>query len=231
MAVVSETKTFYPVSIEVLNATGGSITVQNPSRCTGDSGSTDTGNYAQYNIVTGNNAETIGWLLFDFSEIPNDATITELTGKFKIYHTGNSNQINTRQVRLYYGNRQTARGYSVNIPQKSTAVTSLSAGTAWTREMLDDTQLRVYTKLRGTINSGNTYSVRVYGVDITVTYEYDDGSSTGSGVSTKENGVWNEASAVWKKINNNWVQQTDAQNIFTDSVYLKTDGTLFINKN
>ena len=230
MAVVSETKTFYPVSIEVLNATGGSITVQNPSRCTGDSGSTESGNYAQYNIVTGNNAETIGWLLFDFSEIPNDATITELTGKFKIYHTGNSNQISTRQVRLYYGNRQTVKGYSVNIPQASTAVTSLSAGTAWTREMLDDTQLRVYTK-RGTRNSGSTYSVRVYGVDITVTYEYDDGSSTGSGVSTKENGVWNEASAVYKKINGDWVPQTDAQNIFTDSVYLKTDGTLFIRKN
>lgn len=53
----------------------------------------------------------------------------------------------------------------------------------------------------------------------------------GSGVSTKENGVWNEASAVYKKVSGNWTQQTDVQNIFTDSVYTKTDGTLLINKN
>lgn len=91
--------------------------------------------------------------------------------------------------------------------------------------------IRWYAK-RSSNSSQANYSLYfyVYGADVTVTYEYDDGSGTGSGVSTKENGVWNEAPAVYKMINNAWVKQTDVQNIFTDSVYLKTDGTLFIRK-
>jgi len=92
--------------------------------------------------------------------------------------------------------------------------------------------IRWYAK-RSSNSSQANYSLYfyVYGADVTVTYEYDDGSSTGSGVFTKEGNDWNEASAVWKKINSAWVKQSDAQNIFTDSVYIKTDGTLFIRKN
>ena len=102
----------------------------------------------------------------------------------------------------------------------------------FTRESLQDFTIRWYAKrTSGSTQANYSLYFYVYGADVTVTYEYDDGSSTGSGVSTKENGVWSEASAVYKMINNTWVKQTDTQNIFTDSVYLKTDGTLFINKN
>lgn len=78
--------------------------------------------------------------------------------------------------------------------------------------------------------SGN-YRYTLTNVNADHSFTVAEKSSQGSGVSTKENGVWNEASAVYKKISGNWTQQTDVQNIFTDSVYTKTDGTLFIRKN
>lgn len=141
----------------------------------------------------------------------------------------NGNRLSYRQVRGYIGD--TAKGYSINLTASDQTIT-LDLGTGgFTRESLQDFMIRWYAK-RSSNSSQANYSLYfyVYGADVTVTYEYDDGSGTGSGVSTKENGVWNEAPAVYKMINNAWVKQTDVQNIFTDSVYLKTDGTLFIRK-
>jgi hypothetical protein len=57
------TKTFHPISIEVLNVNGGTISVTNPDRFIGDTyGATTSGNYGQYYLVTGASAETFGWV-------------------------------------------------------------------------------------------------------------------------------------------------------------------------
>ena len=224
MAIITATTKFVPVGYD----SGRSVYYQdivNPSGFLDDADSTDR---TTVYLVRGAKAETFFYLTFDFSSIPVNANITSVVARTKGRCTGNANRLSFRQVRGYIGD--TAKGYSINLTASDQTITlDLGAG-GFTRESLQNFTIRWYAR-RST--GGTDYSLYfyVYGADVTVTYEYDDGSSTGSGVSTKENGVWNEASAVWKKISGNWVQQTDAQNIFTDSVYLKTNGTLFINKN
>ena len=223
MAIITATTKFVPVGYD----SGRSVYYQdlvNPSGFLDDADSTDR---TTVYLVRGANAETFFYLTFDFSSIPANANITSVVARTKGRCTGTSNRLRFRQVRGYIGDK--TKGYSSNLTASDQTITlDLGAG-GFTRESLQNFTIRWYARRP---KNGTDYSLYfyVYGADVTVTYEYDD-SPGGSGVSTKENGVWNEASAVYKKISGNWVQQTDALNIFTDSVYLKTDGTLFINKN
>lgn len=225
MAIITATTKFVPVGYD----SGRSVyygDIVNPSGFLDDADSTDR---TTVYLVRGVTAETFFYLTFDFSSIPVNANITSVVARTRGRCTGNGNRLSYRQVRGYVGD--TAKGYSINLTASDQTITlDLGAG-GFTGESLQDFMIRWYAR-RSNNSSQAEYSLYfyVYGADVTVTYEYDD-SPGGSGVSTKENGVWNEASAVYKKISGNWVQQTDALNIFTDSVYLKTDGTLFINKN
>lgn len=226
MAIITTTTKFVPVGYD----SGRSVYYEdlvNPSRFLDDADST---NYTTVYLVRGVNAETFFYLTFDFSSIPANANITSVVARTKGRCSGNSNRISLRQVRGYIGDN--TKGYSSTLTASDQTITlDLGAG-GFTRESLQDFTIRWYAKRPNNSAQAN-YSLYfyVYGADVTVTYEYDDGSSTGSGVSTKENGVWNEASAVYKKISGNWVQQTDTQNIFTDGVYKKTDGTVYVNEN
>ena len=110
-------------------------------------------------------------------------------------------------------------GNSVTLATNASSLTGIT---------IKDNGVDVTSNFTGT--SGN-YRYTLTNVNADHSFTVTEKSSQGSCVSTKENGVWKEASAVYKKINGDWVPQTDAQNIFTDSVYLKTDGTLFIRKN
>ena len=197
------TQTFHPSAIEALDINGNSVTVSNPTRCIGDTnGATTSSNYAQYYLVAGSQVETFGWITIDFSDIPQDATITSMTGQFKIYHQGSATYVTPKQIRTYINNRQTARGYSVNIPT-STTVTALDLGTGtWTRENLNDFQLRLYSK-RTTRNVSSNYYVRIYGVDITVTYEVPDTYP----LQIKQNDVWTPIEHLYLKENGSWVEK------------------------
>ena len=223
MLIITATTKFVPVGYD----SGRSVYYQdlvNPSGFLDDADTTDR---TTVYLVRGANAETFFYLTFDFSSIPANASITSVVARTKGRCTGNSNRLSFRQVRGYIGDN--TKGYSSNLTAADQTITlDLGAG-GFTRESLQNFTIRWYARRS---NNGTDYSLYfyVYGADVTVTYEYDD-SPGGSGVSTKENGVWNEASAIYKKLSGNWVKQTDALNIFTDSVYLKTDGTLFINKN
>ena len=168
--IVSETQTFHPSGLEVLDVNGAAVTVSNVNRFIGASGSTSTNNYATYYLVTGDSAETFGWASMDCSTLPRNITINNVTGKFKIYHQSNATYIKLRQIRPYYNNRQTAKGYSVNLAA-STGVTDLNMGTSWTRDMFDDLEFRIYSK-RTDRNVTSNYYVRPYGIDVTVEYEY-----------------------------------------------------------
>lgn len=168
--IVSETQTFHPSGLEVLDANGTSVNVSNVNRFIGTSGSTSTSNYAQYYLVTGDSAETFGWASMDCSALPRNITINNVTGQFKIYHQSNATYISKRQIRPYYNNRQTAKGYSVNL-SSSTSVMDLNMGTSWTRDMFDDLEFRIYSK-RSSRNVTSNYYVRPYGIDVTIEYEY-----------------------------------------------------------
>ena len=214
MAIITET--FHPVSIEVLDVNGNQVNVTNPERFTGETyGATKSGNYGQYYLVIGSQAETFGWIQFDCSSIPTDATITEVTGKFKIYSSGSATYISPRQLRLYYNNRATAKGFSVNQVTSST-VTDLDCGTGWTRAMLEDLELRIYSK-RTTKNVTSNYYVRIYGVDITVTYEIPDDT----GLFIKQNGEWINIEKVYYKENGSWVEQSLSYMSDNNIKYLK----------
>jgi len=185
--IVSETQTFHPSGLEVLDANGAAVSVSNVDRFIGASGSTSTNNYAQYNLVTGASAETFGWASMDCSALPRNITINNVTGKFRIYHSGSATYIKIRQIRPYYNNRQTPKGYSVNLAT-STGVTDLNMEGSWTRDMFDDLEIRLYSK-RTDRNVTSNYYVRPYGIDVTVEYEYTmfeftcDSSLTGVGMS------------------------------------------------
>ena len=185
--IVRETQTFHPSGLEVLDANGGSVTVSNVNNFIGENGSTSTDNRAQYNLVPGASAETFGWASMDCSSLPRNITINNVTGKFKIYHSGSATYISPRQIRPYYNNRQTAKGFSVNLAA-STTVTDLDMGTSWTRNMFDDLEFRIYSK-RTNRNVTSNYYVRPYGIDVTVEYEYTmyeftcNSSLTGIGMS------------------------------------------------
>lgn len=198
------TQTFHPSAIEALDINGNSVTVSNPTHCIGDTnGATTSSNYAQYYLVAGSRVETFGWITIDFSNIPQNATITSMTGQFKIYHQGSATYVTPKQIRTYINNRQTTRGYSVNIPT-STTVTSLNLGTgSWSRESLNDFQLRLYSK-RTTRNTTSNYYVRIYGVDITVTYEVPDTIP----LQIKQNNVWTPVEHLYLKQNGSWIEQT-----------------------
>ena len=224
MAIITATTKFVPVGYD----SGRSVyyeDVVNPSRFLDDA---DSENYATVYLVRGTNAETFFYLTFDFSSIPANANITSVVARTKGRCSGTPNRLTFRQVRGYVGD--TAKGYSINLTASDQTITLDLGSGGFTRESLQNFTIRWYAKRS---NNGTNYSLYfyIYGADVTVTYEYDDGSGTGSGVSTKENGIWNEASAVWKKISGNWVQQTDTQNIFTDGVYKKTDGTVYVTEN
>jgi len=158
---------------------------------------------------------------FTITGIPSNATITSVTCIFRSRVYSARYPFN---VQLCSGDVAKSNTVSVNKTTTQGDIYTLSGG-SWTVNEIQALNLKIVHNT----NASNRW-MAFNGADLTITYEYDD-SSGGSGVSTKENGVWNEASAVWKKINNTWVKQTNTQNIFTDSVYLKTDGTLFINKN
>ena len=226
MAIITATTKFVPVGYD----SGRSVyyeDILNPSGFLDDADSTDR---TTVYLVRGVNAETFFYLTFDFSSIPANANITSVVARTKGRCSGNANRLSFRQVRGYVGDN--AKGYSLNLTSSDQTITLDLGDGGFTRESLQNFTIRWYARRsNNSSQSASTLYFYIYGADATVTYEYDDGSGTGSGVSTKENGVWNEASAVWKKINNTWVKQTNTQNIFTDSVYLKTDGTLFINKN
>lgn len=117
---------------------------------------------------------------------------------------------------------------SVAEVESGNSVTLTTNASSLTGITIKDNGVDVTSNFTGT---SRNYKYTLTNINADHSFTVTEKSSQGSGVSTKENGVWNEASAVWKKISGNWVQQTDTQNIFTDQVYIKTDGTLFIRKN
>ena len=184
--IVSETQTFHPSGLEVLDANGAAVSVSSVNNFIGANGSTSSNNYAQYYLVTGTTAETYGWASMDCSALPRNITINNVTGKCKIYHGYNSKYISTRQIRPYFNNRQTPKGYSENL-SGGTSELDLRMGTSWTRDMFDDLEFRIYSRRTSSSPTSNYY-VRAYGIDITVEYEYTmfeftyDSSLTGVGM-------------------------------------------------
>ena len=122
--------------------------------------------YATINLTTGSGATTYIYFTFDFSDIPQGATINSVSCTAKTYiSTTNSSRITTRQMQLYSGS--SAKGSATTISTSASAVT-MSAG-SWTREELQNARIRLYA-VRGSSNTTSTYYFRFYGATFSVEY-------------------------------------------------------------
>lgn len=122
--------------------------------------------YAQISLVTGSSATTYVYFTFDFSDIPEGATINSVSCTAKAYiNTTNSSRITSRQIQLYSGT--TAKGSAYTISNSTSAFT-MTPG-SWTRAELQNARIRLYAK-RGTSNTSSTYYLRFYGATFTVNY-------------------------------------------------------------
>jgi hypothetical protein len=201
-------------------------------------GTTVTGNSV---IITSRTVQTYefncgnGWTVADFSNVKlRISPYGEKSQNGRLYLYGSDLLINYSYDKTWYsisaassvaGVSITSSAAEVELGNSVTLTTNASSLTGIT---IKDNGVDATSNFTGT--SGN-YRYTLTNVNADHSFTVTEKSSQGSGVFTKEGGVWNEAPAVYKMINSAWVKQTDAQNIFTDSVYLKTDGTLFIRKN
>lgn len=163
----------HPTSYDTSHYSYASVSSSYPiSNAYTDSSSTT---YAQVSWKTGSGAETYVYLKFDFSAIPEGATIQSVTAKARGYiNTTSSSRVTTRQMQLATGT--TLKGSALTLSTSTSERTFSSTGT-WTRAELLDAGVRFYVK-RGTSNTSSTYNMRMYGATMTVEYEYDEVSYT-----------------------------------------------------
>ena len=158
---VQDTLSVYPSGV-ASDHSYASITGQNQ----GYTDATST-NYATINLTTGASATTYIYYTFDCSDIPSEATIDSISCSAKCYiSTTNSNRVATRQVQLFTGT--TARGSAATVSNSTSAFT-VTAGSGWTRAMLQDLRIRIYA-VRGNSNTDTTYYFRFYGATVTINY-------------------------------------------------------------
>ncbi len=186
MAIVTETLTAHPSSYDSTHYAWASTNTSYPiSNGYTDSSSTT---YARINLVTGSQAESYIYYKFDFSDIPDGATITAVNA------SGKANVSTTNTTRVATKNMQLATGFSSNITLKGSATsmpstaasTSIDTVGSWTVSEVKDAGIRFYAK-RGTGSTSSTYYFRIYGATMSVTYQYNEvtytitTSITGSG--------------------------------------------------
>lgn len=131
--------------------------------------------YVQVSWKTGSGAETYVYMRFDFSAIPENATITSVSATAKGYvSTTNSSRVTTRQMQLCTGT--TLKGSALTMSTSTSAQTFSSPGT-WTRAELQSAGVRYYVK-RGTSNTTSSYNLRIYGAEMTVNYSWQETTYT-----------------------------------------------------
>ena len=130
--------------------------------------------YSTINLTRGDGKSTHMYYLFDTSSIPSNATIKSMTCTAKGYISSTSTSyITERKMQLYSGT--TAKGTSVDLTTSATAQT-IDCG-SWTRAELNDCRLRLSaTRSYSGIYGNTTRSMRLYGAELTITYEYTEGS-------------------------------------------------------
>lgn len=182
-------------------------------------------------VKDGSNNTATGWVIysFDFSEIPVGATINSVT--VRCYGAREDTTIDSThmaRIGLYSGN--TLKGSEQDFTSTSNSIVTISSPGIWTRDELQDAKLRFTVAYYGGRIMGVTWivSYTASGYLYTITNVAADHviavSSSGSGpvMYIKNGGSWVQALAVYKKVNGNWVLQSDLTNIFNSGVnYLK----------
>ena len=208
--MATETKTFYPGAYD-----SGASSVQSVMSATNPvgKGSTNT-TYATINLVTGSRVTTTSYWPFDLSAIPSGAEIDSVSCTVK-GSVSSTRGVSSASVQLYSGS--TEKGSSTSILSTSTSVKTLSVGT-WTRSELQNCRLCLKAQ-RGTSSTSTTRSLLFYGADLTIAYTYNSEKFM-----LKIGGAWADASRVFKKVDDIWVEQTDLANVIEDGVRYQNGG-------
>lgn len=174
-----------------------------------------------------------GWINyeFDFSEIPETATIQSVS--VQVYGARENATVDSTHVarfQCYSGN--TAKGTIQNFTSTSNGSVSVSDVGTWTAAELHEARLRFEIGYYGGRMLGITWTVtyQASGYVYTITAIATDHTIvvTSGGVVrqfwTKNNGAWTKMTVTkaYKKVNGSWVQQSDLTAVFdTNTNYVK----------
>ena len=157
--------------------------------------------------------------LFDFSEIPSNATINSV--QVKCYGATESTSESTAhsEITLYSGTTQ--KSTSQKFTSTSNSIITISSPGTWTAAELHEAKLRFVVGYYGGHIFGITWTVNYTSPEY-YSYEYEvDGDATiavtiGSGggsqpkIYIKKNGTWTQYSKIYKKVNGSWVEQSNS---------------------
>lgn len=191
----------------------------------------DNTSYATLACAGGSTTGTL-YLNFEDISLPTGAVLQSVSAQATIQFSANGSSSGvTASCQMYSGS--TAKGSSTTITTSATDVAKttydLTVG-SWSASELASAKFCI------TMTNNASSTVRylyVYGVTLTVTYEFDSAvyvytisnisadhtivvvSSGGQdAVYIKVNGAWVEATEVYKKVNGSWVKQTDLSSVF-----------------
>lgn len=208
MAVITETKKYTPIGYDETDFTLDSL-YSGRANITNDADATK---YALFKVPAETGGTFYVHYLFDFSDIPENATITSCTWRAKVYGNGNGSYISFRRIRLYKGN--TVNGAPKNTSTTFSATAAVYSGTInTTREELQTMTIR-FDEQRSNLSTTSKYNIYIYGADFTVTYEYEDSSNQ---LYLKNNGQWGNVLSAWKKNNGVWVESSDLTQVFENN--------------
>ena len=169
--------------------------------------------FTRFNMNTGVLAYTYVFLVFDFSAIPENATINRVSCSCKCKCSNSS--------AVVAGNNDIALCENSNVIVRSTSTktfdTSVSTETISsveiTRAQLNNLRFRLLG-VRGSIGVNKTYYLDLYGVSITVEYTTQDQVEMQFSV----NGIWlNVTEAYVKSDDGIWMKQEDFTKVFDES--------------
>lgn len=167
--------------------------------------SANSSTYCNYNPASSG----IGGPVFGFggfNEIPDEAVIDSIECDVKI-QCANSNGMTSSTIQLYYGD--SPKGTAIDFTNSTdTSVRTFSDTGSWTREEIEDLQLRIYAR-----RSSNNRNVYFYGSDLTVNYSYDEYIYTVNASSQSESVTVSPSTQEASKGNSATVKLLNVENV------------------
>ena len=169
--------------------------------------------FTRFNMNTGAMAYTYVFLVFDFSAIPEDATINRVSCSCKGKCSNSS--------AVVAGNNDIALCENSNVIVRSSSTQTFSTRASTetissveiTRAQLNNLRFRLLG-VRGAFNVNKTHYLDLYGVSITVQYTTQDQVEMQFSV----NGTWlNVTEAYVKSDDGIWMKQEDFTKVFDES--------------
>ena len=162
---------------------------------------------------------------FDFSGIPNGATISDI--EVKVYgkrESSTNDSSHMAKIGLYSGS--TLKSVEQQFTSTSMQIITISDTGTWTRTELQSAKLRFTVAYYGGAVSGITWKV-TYLMSGVYTYTIANLSDDhtvlvvlSQMMYVKQGGVWVPVKKVYKKINGTWVEQGDLTNLLDSNLLL-----------